>query len=52
MSVVWMAIGGGIVVWAVMRVWLRRSAAGSETLGTVSEQWLAEHRLNRTDIQR
>ena len=52
MSVLWTVIGGGIAAWVVAHVWSRYHAPGADPLGTVSEQWLAEQRLNRPDSQR
>jgi len=52
MSVLWTAIGVGIAAWLLVRFWSRYHAPGADPLGTVSEQWLAEQRLNRPDSQR
>ena len=52
MSVLWIAIGAGIAAWVVAHVWSRYHAPGADPLGTVSEQWLADQRLNRPDSQR
>jgi hypothetical protein len=51
-SVVWIAVGAAIAAWASARVWSWYYAPETNTLGTVSEQWLAEHRVNRPDSQR
>jgi hypothetical protein len=51
-SVAWTAIGAGVVALVVARVWWRYHAPQPDALGTVSEQWVAEHRLNRPDSQR
>jgi hypothetical protein len=45
------ALGVCIAVWILSRSW-RYLAPQADGLGTVSEQWLAEHRLDRTDSQR
>ena len=45
------ALGVGLAAWILSRSW-RYLAPQAEGLGTVSEQWLAEHRLDRTDSQR
>ena len=52
MSVLWAAIGAGIAALVVAHVWSRYHAPGADPLGTVSEQWLADQRLNRPDSQR
>ena len=52
MSVMWIAISAGIAVVVLARVWSRHQAPGANLLGAVSEQWLAEQRLNRPDSQR
>jgi hypothetical protein len=51
MTVLGTALGVCIAVWILAR-WRRHLAPQAEALGTVSEQWLAEHRLDRTDSQR
>ena len=51
-SVLLTAVGSGIVAWVLARVWWRYHAPQADALGTVSEQWLAEHRLDRPDSQR
>jgi uncharacterized membrane protein len=51
-TVLWIAIGAGIVVLAALRLWAMYRAAETPMLGTVSDQWLAEQRLNRPDTHR
>jgi hypothetical protein len=51
-TVLWIAIGAGIVAFALARLWSMYRAAGAPMLGTVSDQWLAEQRLNRPDTHR
>jgi len=51
--VLWAAIGVSVAVFVVARIWLRRFQGPKDSaLGSVSEQWLAEQRLNRPDSQR
>ena len=45
------ALGVCLAAWILSRSW-RHFAPQSDGLGSVSEQWLAEHRLDRTDSQR
>jgi hypothetical protein len=45
------ALGVCLAIWILSRSW-RYLAPQTDGLGTVSEQWLAEHRLDRTDSQR
>jgi hypothetical protein len=52
MNVLWIAIGAGVVAFALVRLWGMYRAAGAPMLGTVSDQWLAEQRLNRPDTHR
>lgn len=51
-TVLWGAIGAGVAVLVVARVWSRYQGPKDASLGSVSEQWLAEQRLNRPDSQR
>ena len=51
-TMLWAAIGVGIAAFFAVRAWSRHHAPRDSSLGTVSEQWLAEHRLNRPDSQR
>jgi hypothetical protein len=51
-SVLWIVIGAGVAVFALVRLLGMYRAAGAPMLGTVSDQWLAEQRLNRPDSQR
>jgi hypothetical protein len=52
-NVLWGAIGVSVAVFVLARVWARyQDPTDSSTLGSVSEQWLAEQRLNRPDSQR
>ena len=54
LTVLWAAIGASVTVLVVARVWSRWYEGGPKdsSLGSVSEQWLAEQRLNRPDSQR
>jgi hypothetical protein len=52
MSALWTAAGAALATWVAARVWWRWYAPQPNLLGTVSEQWLAEHRLDRPDSQR
>ena len=52
MYVLWGAIGASVAVWAAARAWSRYRVPKDSSLGSVSEQWLAEQRLNRPDSQR
>ena len=45
------ALGVCLAAWILSRSW-RYLSPQTDGLGTVSEQWLAEHRLDRTDTQR
>jgi hypothetical protein len=49
-AVLWGAIGIAALVAA--RVWSQYQRPKDASLGSVSEQWLAEQRLNRPDSQR
>jgi len=51
-NVLWGAIGAGLAVFFVARTWLRHRGPKNSSLGSVSEQWLAEQRLNRPDSHR
>ena len=52
-NVLWAAIGVSVAVFVVARIWLRWFQGPKDSsLGSVSEQWLAEQRLNRPDSQR
>jgi hypothetical protein len=51
-NVVWAAIGASVAVLVVVRAWSRYQGPKDSSLGSVSEQWLAEQRLNRPDSQR
>jgi hypothetical protein len=51
-NVLWGAIGAGIVVLVIARIWSRYHGSRDSSLGSVSDQWLAEQRLNRPDSQR
>jgi len=46
----WVAIGAGVFGVAMTLLLLKR-AAGRMDLGSVSEQWLAQHRAGRDDPQ-
>lgn len=47
----WVAVGASVGIFVLVRSWSRRAPADG-SLGTVSDQWLAEQRLNRPDSQR
>jgi len=52
-NVLWAAIGASVAVFVAARVWSRwYHGPKDSSLGSVSEQWLAEQRLNRPDSQR
>ena len=51
-TVLWSAIGASAAVFVAVRLWARRQDSKDSSLGSVSEQWLAEERLNRPDSQR
>jgi len=52
-TVLWTAIGASLVVFVVTRTWSRwQQGPENSSLGSVSDQWLAEQRLNRPDSQR
>jgi hypothetical protein len=44
----WIAIGAGVIGLAMSLVMLMRSS-GRMDLGSVSEQWMAQHRAGRAD---
>ena len=48
--VLWVAIGGLVMVLSVVVLFLRGSA--SLDLGAVSDQWVAEHRSQPDDLSR
>jgi hypothetical protein len=50
--VLWGAIGAIAVLFVVVRAWSRYLGPKDASLGSVSDQWLAEQRLNRPDSQR
>ena len=52
MSVMWIAVSAGIAILVLARVWSRYQAPGTNPLGAVSEQWLAEQRVNGPDSRR
>jgi hypothetical protein len=52
MSIVWIGVAAGIVLVVVVSLWARFRETAAPVLGTVSDQWLAEQRLNRPDSQR
>jgi len=49
MDVLWLVIGATAVVFAGVRAWLRSQGPTDTALGTVSDHWLAEQRMNRPD---
>ena len=51
-SVLWAVIGASIALFAIVRVWSRLHSPKESSLGSISDQWLAEQRLNRPDSQR
>jgi len=52
MTVLTGVIGAGIALFLVARAWSHYQGPKDASLGSVSEQWLAEQRLNRPDSQR
>jgi hypothetical protein len=44
----WLGIGAGLIGLAMSLVLLMRSPGGTD-LGSVSEQWMAQHRAGRID---
>lgn len=51
-TVLWAAIGASVGVFLVGRAWSRWYQGPNSSLGFVSDQWLAEQRLNRPNSQR
>jgi hypothetical protein len=51
-NVLWGAIAASVAALVVARAWSRYRGPKDSSLGSVSEQWLAEQRLNRPDSQR
>jgi hypothetical protein len=51
-NVLWGAIGASVAAFVLVRLWSRYQEPNDASLGSVSEQWLAEQRLNRPDSQR
>jgi len=51
MNVLWATIGAGVAALVAARVWSRYQEPKDSWLGCVSEQWLAEQRLNRPDLR-
>lgn len=51
-TMAWTAIALGGAVFLALRAWSGWRAPREPSLGTVSDQWLAQQRLNRTDSQR
>jgi hypothetical protein len=51
-SILWIAIGMSVAALIGARLWSRSQVPKDSMLGTVSDQWLAEQRLNRPDSQR
>ena len=51
-NVLWGAIGASVAVFVVARVWSRNHDSKDSSLGSVSEQWLAEQRVNGPDSRR
>jgi len=45
----WVAIGAGLFGLAMTLLLFKRSAGGKMDLGSVSEQWMAQHRAGRAD---
>ena len=50
-SVLWAMIGASVAALVGARVWSRYQRPKESWLGSVSEQWLAEQRLNRPDLR-
>lgn len=50
--VVWGAIGAILAVFVVARAWSWYQGPKDSSLGSVSDRWLAEQRLQRPDSQR
>jgi len=51
-TVLWGAIGASVALFVAGRVWARYQGPKDPSLGSVSEQWLAEQRLNQPDSHR
>lgn len=51
-SLVWAVAGLGVVAYLAMRAWGRRQTPRESSLGSISDRWLAEQRLNRKDSER
>ena len=51
-NALWMTIGAVVVAWLSALVWSRYRTPQADALGSVSEQWLAEHRIDRSESQR
>jgi hypothetical protein len=49
-STAWLAIGAGAVGVVMALLFFKRSS-GRVDVGTVSEQWMAQHRAGRADDQ-
>jgi hypothetical protein len=49
MSMVWATIAATVAVVAAVRVWPRSHARAEAALGRISNQWLAEQRMNPPD---
>jgi hypothetical protein len=48
----WGAIGASVAALVVARLWSRFQDSKDSSLGSVSEQWLAEQRVNGPDSRR
>ena len=51
-TVLWGAIGASVALFVAGRVWARYQGPKDPSLGSVSEQWLAEQRINQPDSHR
>lgn len=51
-TVLWSAIGASAAVFVAVRLWARRQDSKGSSLGSVSEHWLAEQRLDQPDSNR
>ena len=49
MTLLWATVGASIAALVAARVWSRYQGPKDSWLGSVSEQWLADQRLNRPD---
>jgi hypothetical protein len=45
----WLTIGAGVVGVVMALLLFKRSSSGSVDVGSVSEQWMAQHRAGRGD---